>query len=233
MGWTMLRISQKGAALKHLKSLEVRTICTWLAFTGALWVFFALGSEVAEGDTRGFDHWITAILRTSGSAKLLGPPWMQEAMRDITALGSFTFLTLFTTIVVVSLAFHRRRREAVALAIVAIGAQASVQMLKFFYDRPRPEEIVQNIQTYSASFPSGHTTESTAIFLAAATVISTLEKEKRTKLLTYFIAMFAIFGVGLSRIYLGVHWPTDVLGGWVLGSAWALAAWWFLRRITA
>jgi undecaprenyl-diphosphatase len=86
------------------------------------------------------------------------------------------------------------------------------------------------LHALTKSFPSGHTTESTVIFLTVATVIASLETKHHPKILAYTVAMFAIFAVGVSRVYLGMHWPTDVLGGWVLGTAWALAAWIILRR---
>jgi undecaprenyl-diphosphatase len=87
-----------------------------------------------------------------------------------------------------------------------------------------------HLHAYTASFPSGHTTESTAIFLTVATAIATLEANDNTKMLTYAVATFAILAIGFSRVYLGMHWPTDVLGGWVLGTAWALVAWTALRN---
>jgi undecaprenyl-diphosphatase len=217
--------------LTRLKGLEAQALLTWFALASALWVFFTLGSEVGEGDTDAFDRQLITLLRTSGNGgEPIGPAWFKDSMRDVTALGGITFLTLMTIVVVLALLFHRKRREAIILATTAISAQTSIEVLKFLYDRPRPALLMPEIHAFTKSFPSGHTTESTAIFLTVATVIASLETKHHTKLLAYAAATFAIFAVGFSRVYLGMHWPTDVLGGWVLGTAWAAAAWAFLRR---
>lgn len=212
-----------------VQRLETRALLLWLALAAALWSFLVLASEIGEGETGAIDKQLILLLRVPGhSDQPLGPAWFNDAMRDVTALGGFVFLVLLTGVFVLALIFHRRRREAVILAVTAIAAQTSIEILKFLYDRPRPDFMA--IQAYSASFPSGHTTESTAIFLTAATVIASLETRKDTKILAYGVAAIAMLGVGFSRVYLGMHWPTDVLGGWVLGSAWALLAWMILRR---
>jgi undecaprenyl-diphosphatase len=135
-----------------------------------------------------------------------------------------------TIAVVLSLLLHRKRREGIITAVTAISSQASIEILKFLYERPRPAQILLQPLASTDSFPSGHTTESTTIFLTVATVIASLEVNDGTKFLAYAIAIFAMLAVGFSRVYLGMHWPTDVLGGWVLGTAWALAAWTALRR---
>jgi undecaprenyl-diphosphatase len=217
--------------LAHLRRLEAQALLIWFALASALWVFFTLGAEIGEGDTGAFDKYLITLLRTSGNGgEPIGPSWFKDSMRDVTALGGFTFLTLMTIVVVLALLFHRKRREAIVLTITALIAQISIELLKFLYDRPRPTLLMPQIHALTKSFPSGHTTESTAIFLTVATVIASLETKHHTKLLAYVVATFAIIAIGFSRVYLGMHWPTDVLGGWVLGTVWAGAAWTFLRR---
>jgi undecaprenyl-diphosphatase len=209
-----------------MKRLETRALLIWIALVFALWAFLALANEIGEGETGTIDQRLIMMMRMPGDASNpLGPPWLKDSMRDITALGGVTVLSLLTIVMVVCLILHQKRREGVILAITAIGAQASIEILKIIYDRPRPNQGFADTHAYSTSFPSGHTTESTAIFLTAATVIATLETRANTQILAYIVAIFAIIGVGFSRIYLGMHWPTDVLGGWVLGAAWALVAW--------
>ena len=217
--------------LARVNELEMQALLIWLSIASALWAFIMLGSEIGEGDTGAFDRHLIGLLRTSGNGgEPIGPAWFKDSMRDVTALGGFTFLTLMTIVAVLSLLFHRKRREGIIVATTAISAQTSVEFLKYLYDRPRPGSILPQIHAYTASFPSGHTTESTAIFLTVATVIASLEANNNIKILSYTAATFMILAIGFSRVYLGMHWPTDVLGGWVLGTAWALAAWTALRQ---
>lgn len=220
------------AQLKHLIGrLESRALLIWFAVAGALWAFLVLANEIGEGETGAIDKNLILLLRVPGHpGQPLGPLWFNDAMRDVTALGGFVFLVLFTLAFVLALVFHGKRREATVMAAIAMTAQASIDILKFLYDRPRPDFMA--IQAYSASFPSGHTTESTAVFLTAATIIATLEIRSDAKILAYGVAGFVMLSVGFSRVYLGMHWPTDVLGGWVLGSAWAMLAWIALRANT-
>jgi len=217
--------------LTRVKGLEIRVLLIWFSIVGALWAFLALGNEIGEGETGALDRQLIGLLRTSSNGGgAIGPLWFKESMRDVTALGSFTFLSLMTIAVVLSLLLHRKRREGIITAVTAISSQASIEILKFLYERPRPAQILLQPLASTDSFPSGHTTESTTIFLTVATVIASLEVNDGTKFLAYAIAIFAMLAVGFSRVYLGMHWPTDVLGGWVLGTAWALAAWTALRR---
>ncbi len=212
-----------------IQRLETKALLLWFAVAGTLWAFLALADEIGEGETGSLDQRLILLLRVPGHPDTpLGPAWFTDAMRDVTALGGFVFLVLLTLVFVLGLIFHGKRREAMILAVTALCAQASIEILKILYDRPRP--AFMDIHAYTASFPSGHTTESTAIFLTAATVIAALETRTDTKILAYAVAVFAMLGVGFSRVYLGMHWPSDVLGGWMLGTAWALVAWIALRR---
>lgn len=146
-------------------------------------------------------------------------------MRDITALGGFTVVTLLTIVATLLLVFHQRRREALIFVGTVILAYASSEVLKAFYDRDRPMIVAHGSIVYSQSFPSGHSTAAAATFLTLATVLASVESTRRTKALIYALAITAMVAVGVSRVYLGVHWPTDVLAGWALGATWALAAW--------
>ena len=211
--------------LARAKGLETRALLIWFSIASSLWVFFSLGAEIGEGDTSAFDRHLIGLLRIPGNAReLIGAAWFKDSMRDVTALGGFTFLTLTTIVVVLSLLFHRKRREGIIVAITAISAQTSIELFKFLYDRPRPDLVMPQLYASTDSFPSGHTAESTAILLTVATVIAALETKNHTKILAYTVATFLILAIGFSRVYLGMHWPTDVIGGWVLGAAWALAA---------
>jgi undecaprenyl-diphosphatase len=221
-------------SLKTLKAFAARvetvSLVLWLLAAGAVWGFLNIASEVGEGETRSLDTAILLALRRPGDpADPIGPRWLEESLRDVTALGGFTVLTALTIIAVLALLMHRRWRHGAVLGAVAICAWLSSSLLKEVYARPRPDLVPHGSYVYSASFPSGHSVQSAAVYFALATVIASLETTARTKALAYGVAAVVVVGVGFSRVYLGVHWPSDVLAGWTLGSAWALAGWIVLR----
>lgn len=223
--------------IERLKSLlgklETRTLVLLVALAGAPWLFLMVAGEVSEGETAAIDRTLLLALRTPGRpSDPLGPLWLEEAVRDVTALGGFTVLTLVTIVATLLLVFHQRRREALIFAATVVAAQASSQLLKDFYERDRPALVAHGSYVYSHSFPSGHSAMAAAVFLILATVVASVEPRRRTKALIYGLAVAVVFAVGISRVYLGVHWPTDVLGGWTLGAGWALAAW-LLLALTA
>jgi len=217
-----------------LARVETVSLILWLAVAGAVWAFLSLGGEMAEGETLAFDRRILMALRNPADpADPIGPRWLAESLRDVTALGGFTVLTLVAIVAVLALVFHGKRKQALVFAAVVVCAQLSANLLKGLYARPRPDFLPHDMFVYSASFPSGHSTVAAATYLALATTIASLEPKARTKTLAYVMAALIIVAVGFSRVYLGVHWPSDVLAGWTLGSAWALAGWIVLRRMAA
>jgi undecaprenyl-diphosphatase len=217
-----------------MSRLEAVYLVLWLLAAGAVWGFFNIASEVREGDTLVLDRRLLLLLRRPGDpSDPIGPRWLEEAMRDVTALGGFTVLTFLVIVVVCALLFHRKWRQAATFSGVAIMSQVSSAFLKEVYDRPRPDLVPHGSYVYSASFPSGHSVQSAAVYLMLATVISSLETTARTKALAFGVAGLIIVGVGFSRVYLGVHWPSDVLAGWSLGAAWALLGWLLLRLLVA
>jgi undecaprenyl-diphosphatase len=221
-----------GAAWRLLRRFETRVLVFSIAAASALWGFFKIAGEVAEGDTRALDERFVLLFREPGNlSDPIGSRSFEEAVRDITALGGFTLVTLATVVGVLAFLFHGRRRHALVLAGAVLLAFLSSEVMKAFYSRPRPDLVPHGSYVYSASFPSGHSTLSAATYLTLAMLISSLEPKRRTKALVYGVALAFLFTVGLSRVYLGVHWPSDVLAGWCLGAVWALVAWIVLRRI--
>jgi undecaprenyl-diphosphatase len=216
-----------------IRRLETRALLLWLGAAGAIWAFLKLAGEMTEGETNAFDSKILLALRRPGDlADPIGSRSVEESMRDITALGGVTFLTLLTVVATLALVFHGKWKRAAVFAGAVVAANISSEVLKQVYDRPRPSLVPHGSYVYSASFPSGHSTLAAATFLTLATVIASLEPRRSTKALTYVVAIALTIMVGFSRVYLGVHWPSDVLGGWCLGAAWALAAWIVLNRVT-
>ena len=204
---------------------ETRALVIWIALATAVWLFVELASEVSEKEADALDHKLLFLLRASGHpAEPFGPQWLQESMRDITALGGFTLLTLIVIAAVAGLLSHGKRRHAVVLAAIVIVAHLTSDGLKVFFDRARPDLALHAVRVYSQSFPSGHATMAATTFLTLAVIVSALATSRRDKQVAFALSAFATIAVGISRVYLGVHWPTDVLAGWIAGGAWAMVA---------
>jgi undecaprenyl-diphosphatase len=219
-------------AFSLLRRFEAQVLVGLGLIAGALWAFLSLGGEMAEGETDAFDRSVILALRTPGAPHdPLGSKSVEEAVRDITALGGTTLVTLVTIVAVLVFVFHKRTRHALVMGGAVLLAWASSEVTKGLYHRPRPDLVPHEVYVYSGSFPSGHSTLSAAAWLTLAMLVSTLETRRRTKALAYGLAGAVLVGVGVSRVYLGVHWPSDVLAGWCLGALWALAAWVALRLL--
>lgn len=206
-----------------LSRIEFRLIVVWIAAVGAVWSFFGLASEWREGELVGFDNWILNALRQPGHPhEPVGPAWLAEMMRDLSGAGSVTMLTLVTLAAFIVLMAYERRREAMTFAAGVLMATISSDIFKAFYSRPRPAYAIYSILPTSHSFPSGHSTSSTATYFLLAIVIARLEARFSVKVLAFGFAALLSILIGISRVYLGVHWPSDVLAGWCLGAGWAL-----------
>jgi undecaprenyl-diphosphatase len=189
-----------------------------------LWAFIELADEVGEGDLQTLDRTILQSLRRSSDpADPLGPHWIEEAMRDITALGSLAVLTILVAASAGYLWLQGKHAAVVYLLVAVLGAQLLSSTLKHFYDRARPDLFPHGAKVYTASFPSGHSLMSTATYLTLGGMLARYEKKKRVRIYIVALAVFLALSVGVSRVYLSVHWPTDVMAGWTLGAAWALA----------
>ena len=218
--------------LKLIRRIESRALILVIGVSGALWGFFNLASEMGEGDTLALDrHILLALRNPANPADPLGSRSFEEAMRDVTALGGVTVMVLVTVVGILAFLMHGRRGHALVLAATVLLADVSSEGLKMLYHRPRPDLVPHGSYVYSGSFPSGHSTLSAATFLTLAMLIASLEPNRATKAMVYVLAMLLVLAIGVSRVYLGVHWPSDVLAGWCLGGAWALAAWSVLLRM--
>jgi undecaprenyl-diphosphatase len=209
----------------HPARTELPLLAAWLAVFAAVWAFFSVAGEVREGDTTAFDRTILLAFRTPGDlGRPIGPRWLQETGRDVTALGGFTVLTLVVVLAVVLLWLHRRRAQALVL-IAAVGAgELLASLAKQLVGRPRPDLVPHLDLAYSASFPSGHSTLSPVVYITLAAILAAGEARRAAKAVVLVTAIGLVLAVGVSRIYLGVHWPTDVLAGWAMGTAVALVA---------
>ena len=190
-----------------------------------LLVFGLLADEVVEGETLAFDRTILLWFRTAGHPEIpIGPLWLQEAMRDITSIGSASLLSIVTIIAVLNLLLSGQRRLAVYVAATVVGGSVLSTVLKAIFDRPRPD-IPGAPHVFTASFPSGHAALSAVVFLTLAAILSAATSSRRLKVFYVAVGTALTLLVGVSRIYEGVHYPTDVAAGWILGLAWALLCW--------
>ena len=205
------------------------------ALAAALWGFVWLAREVMKGDTRVFDAALLLLLRNSPNpSDPLGPVWFEQTARDITALGSVGVLTLVTTAVIVFLVLARRRAAAVLVAVSSGGGWLLTEALKRGFERPRPDLVPHGAVVFSSSFPSGHAAMSAAVYLTLGALLARVQPGYRLKVYLMSLAVLMTLLIGVSRVYLAVHWPSDVLAGWTIGAAWALACGlamrWFQHR---
>jgi undecaprenyl-diphosphatase len=193
-----------------------------------------LADEVLEGTTQKYDEWVLRALREPGSTTdPLGPKWFEDMWRDITALGSATVLTLVTVGCAGYLLMRGRRRMLVLLVVATVGGLLVTLLLKNLFARPRPEFASPDAYVLTASFPSGHSALAAIVYLTLGVLLARTSDRYRFKLYFLSMAVLVTILVGLSRVYLGVHYPTDVLAGWSIGLIWALACWlvaYFLQK---
>ena len=226
-------------ALRHsliarIGAREVGAIIAMFAGAALILLFIMIAEEVAEGDTERFDRAVLMAFRANGNPNdLLGPPWVEEMGRDITALGSYAFIIIIVVAALGYLSLIRKAGLALVMGASVIGGMLISNLLKIGFDRPRPD-VEHAAQVFTSSFPSGHATLSAVTFLTLGALLTRVNADRRVKI--YFIAIAVILTVivGISRIYLGVHHPTDVIAGWCVGSAWAVICWagalWLQRR---
>jgi len=206
----------------HEKTVLVALAC----IVAGVWGFALLADEVLEGGTQVFDRKVLLAFRHDDPAHTpLGPPSVQEGARDITALGGVTVLTLVTAIAAGFLALDGKKHMALFLCGSVLGGLAASTILKDLFHRPRPELVPYSVYVSGASFPSGHSMMSAVTYLTLGALLSRSQERRRVKAYFLLVAMLLTFAVGVTRVYLGVHWPTDVLAGWTAGAVWALLCW--------
>lgn len=175
-----------------------------------------------EGETSAFDNAILNAFRNpSNPSTAIGPPWLYEAARDVTSLGSYAVLGILVVLVVAYLLLARRRSEAIYLTAAVVSGVVLSNVLKVGLNRPRPS-LDNTPEVFSASFPSGHATMSAVVFLTLGAILAVDEPQRQLRVLFIGAAIALTLVVGVSRVYLGVHYPTDVIAGWCLGTAWAI-----------
>jgi undecaprenyl-diphosphatase len=223
------------SALRWVGNHELGSLLSVTALTAGTWVFIEVADEVREGDSQSIDRAILLSLREDGNlADPIGPHWLGEIGRDLTALGGVAVLTLVSVAVLGYLLLERKPRAAAFVAVAVAGALLLSTTLKGLFDRPRPDLVPHLSYVSTSSFPSGHSMLSAAVYLTLGALLARQEQSLALKAYFLIVALSLTLLVGLSRVYVGVHWPTDVVGGWAAGSAWAAGCWllarWLQRR---
>lgn len=214
-------------------SFELRLLWPMLLMLVATWGFIEIAEEVIDGDAHAVDTWILSWLRTGAhdSRQPIGPVWFQEAVRDLTALGSPAVLMLTMGAAWGYLMMARQT----AMAWLALGATGggllTALALKSLFSRERPDALFHATVASGYSFPSGHAMMSAVVFLTLAALTARLTPSTRLRLYAVGTAGLMTGLVGASRVYLGVHWASDVVAGWAAGAAWALLCWLVADRL--
>lgn len=190
------------------------------------WTFVQVADVVSDGESQRFDERVLRALRDpSDPTDTIGPHWLKSAALDVTALGGVTVLCIVIAAVVGYLALERKRHAMVLVLVAALGGQLMSTALKLSFDRARPSVVPRLAEVQTASFPSGHSLMSAVVYLTLGALLTQFVQQRRARIYIFSLACALTVAVGLSRIFLGVHYPTDVLAGWTAGLAWALSCW--------
>lgn len=206
--------------------MELRPLIPLVTLVVLIAAALFIGYAVSTGMTQDFDQAFLLALRVPGDPTVpIGPQWLGEMARDVTALGGVAVLTILTVLLTVQFLLRREWVSAILVAVSAISGTMISNVLKLVFARPRPE--LTAITEYGVgSFPSGHSTASAVVYLTLGMLLAKSDDKWRMKVFYVVAAIFLTGLVGLSRLYLGVHYPTDVAAGWSIGSAWAIVCGW-------
>jgi undecaprenyl-diphosphatase len=220
------------AVFEWLGRHEFMVLLALLIVVAGTWGFVTLADVVLEGKTQSFDESVLRALRLPNDpAKPIGPAWMAEVGRDVTALGGVAVLGL-ATLAVAGFLLLDRKFAAMGFVLAAVASGLAVSsLLKACFARPRPDVVPHLSLVYSSSFPSGHSMMSAIVYLTLGTLLARMAVRRPLKV--YFLTLAVILTglVGCSRVYMGVHYPTDVLAGWTAGLVWATLCWLVARKL--
>lgn len=201
---------------------EILLVAALLAFAVLFLAFVGLADEVIEGDMAQFDRAVVLAFRQGGDlARPIGPAWFQETMRDVTALGSFAVLGFVLVVSLGYLLMVGQRGTALFMAASVLGGTLVSTLLKQGFDRPRPD-YPHVAQVFTASFPSGHALLSAVTYLTIGIILARVTARRHLRIYFMSVALALTLLIGASRVYLGLHYASDVLAGWAIGAAWAL-----------
>ena len=217
--------------LRFWEKIEFSVLLAGIVAAGGLWGFVELAEVARDNSARAFDTEILLAFREAGQTdNPIGPLWFEEAMRDITGLGSTIVLVMVTAVTIFYLLLIGRWRTALLVLVTVGGGQILSSLLKLGIDRPRPDLVSHLVDVQTLSFPSGHAMMSAVTYLTLGSMLAGIVPGRATKIYVLGVAVLITLMVGVSRIYLGVHWPSDVLAGWCAGFAWAMLCWLVARH---
>jgi undecaprenyl-diphosphatase len=190
----------------------------WLGgATLAFVLFIRITRELIEGDVSAIDSSILLAVARKRT------PWLTIAAMDVTALGSISLVILFSVFTLVVLLVVRDRRGALQLLVASAGASVLTIVTKDIIERIRPTEAQHLIVVSGFSYPSGHSVSASALYLTIAIIAGRHVRHSGLRVAIFLTVPVTLIMVGASRVYLGVHYATDVVSGISLGAAWALA----------
>lgn len=221
------------AAVFALARTEAVMLAALAAIAGGVLVFLELADDRGESDGRAFDWAILRMLHPDAArpADPVGPQWLAHAASDFSALGSVTVLLTVVLAACGFLLLRRRWVEAAMLAVAMGGGLAISLVLKAAFGRERPPDVYRAVEVLNQSFPSGHAMLSAVVYLTLGAMLARATSRRRIRSYVLGLATMLALTVGVTRIYLGAHWTSDVLAGWCAGAAWATACWLLESRL--
>ncbi len=228
-----MKITELVRGMKDMRPAILPALLIGIVGFGA-YVFLELADEVGEDEMGGIDRALLLAFRNPDDlSDPLGPPWLEETITEITSLGGYPILVALIAAVTGYLLVTRKYGPALFVVLSTGLGTAVSHVLKLAYERPRPDVVDHLVSIHTASFPSGHATMSAIVYLTLAALIVRLVETTRERIYVLSVAILLTVAVGLSRVYLGVHWPSDVAAGWALGAAWASLSWLVVSTLRA
>jgi undecaprenyl-diphosphatase len=202
---------------------EQAVLIGWLLIVAGTWGFWEVSSLVAGGETQAFDERVVRLFRhPTHPEDTIGPRWLAQAAREITALGSYSALLLIIAISALFLAAAEQRIALRTLLGASFTGYALMLLLKHSFERPRPTVVPHLTDFHSSSFPSGHALMSVVIYVTLGFQLLRIIDHQRLRVAIIVTVVLLTTLIGVSRVFLGVHFPTDVLAGWTAGLVWSL-----------
>ena len=222
-----------GGALMLARS-EAAPLSALAILAGGAAIFVDLAQGMGEAGRQSLDESILHWLHPGPDlAEPIGPAWLERAMTDLTSLGSVAVLVVMAMSVLGYLLFEKRLVQSSILLVALAGGLLLSETMKQVFERTRPPDAYHPMGALNASFPSGHALLATVAYLTLGAILAQAMKKRRAYVIGWAVALAMI--VGVSRIYLSFHWTSDVLAGWSLGAAWAMACWliqrWLVWRL--
>ncbi len=206
-------------------SREIKILINLFILVTALLVFTYVAKEVVSGESKGFDEMTLDYLRHDGKILSDEQTWLTGMMIDITALGGATIIFMITAAVFFYLLIQKQYEFMWLILIATVGGAILSFGLKELFARERPPLMFHLLTVKSMSFPSGHAMMSSVVYLTQGALLAKVQSNKNLRIYILLVAIILVFLIGISRVYLGVHYPTDVLAGWSVGLAWASLCW--------